>query len=60
MLCREFKNSPHPPGIDRLIPVSSSLDDLLARLQREGYDIKRGKYISARAPNQEQFVRLKT
>ena len=38
-------------AIDRLIPVSSSLEDLLARLQREGYEIKRGKYISARAPD---------
>ena len=45
---------------DRLIPVSSSLEDLLARLQREGYEIKRGKYISARAPDQERFTRLKT
>ena len=47
-------------AIDRLIPVSSSLEDLLARLQREGYEIKRGKYISARAPNQERFTRFKT
>ena len=47
-------------SIDRLIPVSSSLEDLLARLQREGYEIKRGKYISARAPDQERFTRLKT
>ena len=46
--------------IDRLIPVSSSLDELLVRLQREGYEIKRGKYISARAPDQERFTRLKT
>ena len=47
-------------AINRLIPVSSSLDDLLARLQREGYEIKRGKYVSARAPDQERFTRLKT
>ena len=47
-------------AIDRLIPVSSSLEDLLARLQREGYEIKRGKYVSARAPDQERFTRLKT
>ena len=48
-------------SIDRLIPMSSSLEDLLARLQqREGYEIKRGKYISVRAPNQERFTRLKT
>ena len=46
--------------IDRLIPVSSSLENLLVRLQREGYEIKRGKYISARAPDQERFTRLKT
>ena len=47
-------------AIDRLIPVSSSLEDLLAQLQREGYEIKRGKYISARAPDQERYTRLKT
>ena len=47
-------------AIDRLIPASSSLEDLLARLQREGYEIKRGKYISTRAPDQERFTRLKT
>ncbi len=47
-------------AIGRLIPVSSSLDDLLARLQREGYEIKRKKYISARVPDQERFPRLKT
>lgn len=47
-------------AIDRLIPKSSSLEDLLARLQREGYEIKRGKYISARVPNQERFTRFKT
>ena len=40
--------------------MSTSIDDLLARLQREGYEIKRGKYISARAPAQERFTRLKT
>lgn len=47
-------------AIDRLIPVSSSLEDLLIRLQHEGYEIKRGKYISARASDQERFTRMKT
>ena len=47
-------------AIDRLIPVSSSLEDLLVQLQREGYEIKRGKYISARATDQERFTRFKT
>ncbi len=46
--------------IDRLLPACSNLEELLHRLQREGYEIKRGKYISARAPDQERFTRLKT
>ena len=47
-------------AIDHLIPASSDIEDLLAQLQREGYEIKRGKNSSARAPNQERFTRLKT
>ena len=47
-------------AIDRLLPDCSDLEELLRRLQREGYEIKRGKYISARAPDQERFTRLKT
>lgn len=46
--------------IDRLLPTSADLEDLLRRLQREGYELKRGKCISARAPGQERFTRLKT
>ena len=46
--------------IDRLLPACSDLEELLRRLQLEGYEIKRGKYISARAPDQERFTRLKT
>ena len=47
-------------AIDRLIPISNDLEDLLSRLQRDGYEIKRGKYISCRASDQERFTRLKT
>ncbi len=47
-------------AIDRLIPASADMEDLLARLQREGYEIKRGKYISCRASDQERFTRMKT
>ena len=36
-------------AIDRLLPGCSDLEDLLRRLQREGYELKQGKYISARA-----------
>ena len=45
---------------DRLFPISKDLDDLLRRLEAEGYEIKRGKYISFRAPGQERFTRAKT
>jgi len=37
-------------AIDRLLPGCVGLEDLLRCLQREGYELKRGKYISARAP----------
>jgi len=47
-------------AIDRLIPVSADFEDLLLRLQREGYEIKRGKYVSCRASGQERFTRMKT
>lgn len=47
-------------AVDRLIPVSSDFEDLLLRLQNEGYEIKRGKYVSCRASHQERFTRLKT
>lgn len=33
---------------------------MLLRLQREGYEIKRGKYVSCRASGQERFTRMKT
>ena len=47
-------------AIDRLLPTCTDLEDLLRRLQEEGYEIQRGKYISCRASNQERFTRLKT
>ena len=47
-------------AIDQLIPLSSDFEDLLSRLQNEGYEIKRGKYISCRTSGQERFTRMKT
>ena len=46
--------------IDKLIPTVNSLDELLQTLEEHGYEVKRGKYISIRAPGQERFVRTKT
>ena len=47
-------------AIDRLLPVCSDLEELLRRLQKEGYEIKRGKYVSCRTSDQERFTRIKT
>lgn len=47
-------------AIDRLIPQVSDFEELLKRLEAEGYEIKRGKYISCRAAGQERFTRMKT
>ncbi len=46
--------------IDRLVYSSANIDELLNLLKNHGYEIKRGKYISVKAPSAERFVRLKT
>ena len=46
--------------IDKLIPSVNSLDELLQVLEKRGYEIKRGKYISVKAPGQQRFIRTKT
>ena len=46
--------------IDSLIPLSKNLDHLLQIMEAHGYKIKRGCYISVRAPEQKKSVRLKT
>lgn len=45
-------------AIDNLIPSVSSLDDLLAELERHGYSIKRDKHIYIKAPGQQRSVSL--
>ena len=46
--------------IDYLIGNSADLIDLLFQLEQQDFVIKRGKYISVKAPEQQRFVRLKT
>jgi hypothetical protein len=46
--------------IDTIIPQSKDFEDFLKRLEAAGHEIKRGKYISVRAPGQERFTRTKT
>lgn len=45
--------------IDQLIPVSSDLEDLLCRLQAEGYEIRREKNLSCKVTEQKYFTYLK-
>jgi hypothetical protein len=47
-------------AIDTIIPQSKDFEDFLKRLESADYEIKRGKYISVRAPGQERFTRTKT
>lgn len=47
-------------AIDTTIPQSSDFEDFLRRMEAAGYEIKRGKYVSFRAPGQERFTRSKT
>ncbi len=46
--------------IDRLIDKVKNIDELLYELELQGYEIKRGKYISIRAEGQQRFIRTKT
>ena len=47
-------------AIDTTIPQSKDFEDFLRLMEAAGYEIKRGKYISFRAPGQERFTRCKT
>lgn len=44
--------------IDNLIVHVKSIDELLYELELKGYEVKRGKYISLKAPGQQRAVRL--
>lgn len=46
--------------IDGLILKVKNVDELLAELEMLGYTVRRGKYISIKAPEQQRSVRLKT
>ena len=46
--------------IDELIPSVRNLNELWEMLKERGFEIKRAKYISIKAPGQERFIRTKT
>ena len=47
-------------AINAAIPQAKDFDDFLRLLQEQGYEVKRGKYVSFRAPGQGRFTRCKT
>lgn len=46
--------------IEEQIPGAKDFNQFLHRMEILGYEIKRGKYISFRAPDQKRFTRAKT
>ena len=47
-------------AIDSLLGTVKNLDELICELEKQGFTVKRGKYISIKAPEQKRFVRLNT
>lgn len=47
-------------AIDAAIPQAKDFDGFLRLMEAQGYEMKRGKFISFRAPGQERFTRCKT
>lgn len=45
--------------IDELIPQVTSYDEFVMQMKAAGFDVKEGKHIAFRAPEQERFVRGK-
>ncbi len=46
--------------IDKLLMQSQSFEELVMRLQKAGYLVKRGKYIAVKPPRCGSFIRLKS
>ena len=47
-------------AIDAAIPQARDFDSFLRLIEAQGYEMKRGKFISFRSPGQERFTRCKT
>lgn len=46
--------------IDKLVLKSKTLEDMLEKLEAEGYKVKQGKYISVLPPDGDKNIRLKS
>ena len=47
-------------AIDAAIPQARDFDSFLRLMEAQGYEMKRGKFISFRSPGQERFTRCKS
>ena len=47
-------------AIDAAVPGASDFEGFLRRMEEAGYEVKKGKYVSFKAPGQERFTRCKT
>jgi len=47
-------------SIDRFVMLYKSFDEVLARLQSAGCDVKRGKYVAVKPKDGNGFIRLKS
>ncbi len=46
--------------VDRILMQSQDLEELLQRMAKIGYEIKRGKYLAVRPKRGENFIRLRS
>ena len=47
-------------NVDRAIGSSVSYDEFLMKMKEAGYEIRQGKYLAFRAPDQKHFTNVKT
>jgi len=47
-------------NLDKVVMQSKTFDEVLERLEKIGYEIKRGKYIAAKPKYGNQFIRFKS
>ena len=47
-------------NVDRAIWSSVSFDEFLLKMKESGYEIRQGKYLAFRAPEQKHFTNVKT
>ena len=61
---KEFKATKNPyreklrNDIDKFVMQSQNIDEVLEKIQKAGYEIKQGKYLSVKPKFSERFIRL--